>query len=315
MPVLVDFSQVCISVVFQNIDKNGNLKHRNYEYGDGEVNENLSVDLMRHVLLSNILYFKRRFEREYGEFIYCIDHKDPWRRQVFEYYKYNRKRIKEDSLVDWDMIRGFIDHFRDELREDLGYHVLEVKSAEADDIIAVMTKHLSTVEKVLILSSDKDFLQLHVNDNVVQYSIARRDYIECDSPKNFLMEHIIKGCDGDGIPNIFTPLKFFYNKDQNPAQKSKQKSVYTKDLEVWLAVGHPEKIGEWDEDVRKRYKQNRALIDFECIPKKLESRIIDGYDAIMAKKPVKLGFKESSKFSDYFVRHGLDQLMSSMSEL
>ena len=313
MAALVDYSQVCLSVVFGQIDSRGNLRNQDTSYLFDESEDlSLSEDLIRHLLLNSILFLKRKFAGEWGEFIYCVDDKDPWRTRVFPHYKLKRKRNRENSELDWELIYGFVDKFHKELKEELGYKVLKVHKAEADDIIATLTKNLTKAgEKILILSSDKDFAQLQRYPGVVQYSLARRDYIEVDDPEIFLKDHIIRGDDNDSIPNIFSSINSFHS-------KTKQKPCFTKKIEKWLLQDIGD-IPEWDDQIHKRFKQNKILIDFEHIPSKIQDRIMGSYeDAISASmgngKVGLKALKQNSRFTDYFVKNGLVRLFEHIGE-
>ena len=305
MAVLADYSQICISCAFQ-IEYQLKGKGTGDFYGfDGDSQPtSFSEDLLRHVILNSILQYKRRFQKEYGEFIYCIDAKNSWRQQLFEYYKHHRKKIKESAIIDWDLMYAFMDAFHKELSSHFGYKVLKVKSAEADDLIAVLSQEMHQKEKILIISSDKDFLQLQRYPNITQFSPAKRDYLECDDPKAFLFDHVVRGDAGDGIPNIFSPLSSY--KD-----KRKCKPVFAKKMVKWQETRDPRQIPEWDEDIIKRFKQNKVLIDFRFIPKRLKERIITGYDVVVSDKMN--GHLTGDKLN-YFVEHGLANLMGFMSE-
>lgn len=272
-----------------------------------EFDSELSPKLIRHILLSSILWFKNEFTKDYGPLVFCIDAKNPWRKQLFPYYKYKRGESKKNAAVDWDLIYQVVDLLKAELRDYLRFKVVEVKGAEADDIIAVLAKKMAKEgEKVLILSSDEDFLQLQKFPNVSQYSLNKRQMVETDNPKRDLLEHIIRGCSGDGIPNIFSPLNSY-------KKGVRCKPVMQKKLDVWLTAKSLKSIPEWDDDIRKRFKQNHKLIDFEQIPEKVKSRILQTYeDMIAEQRPPTM--KESTKFSNYFLDNGLTSLFNRISE-
>ena len=292
MAILIDFSQIYYSAIYQQVDYKGNLKYPDEWNSD----DTLTLGLLRHVVLTSILAYKRKFSHRYGEMIFCWDADYPWRKQLFKHYKYRRQFRKRDDCLDWGMIDRFKKDFKKELQQDLGYSVMSVPDAEADDIIGVLCKHLQ--EDVLILSSDKDFMQLQKYPRVVQYSPNKKDYLECDKPRRFLFDHIIRGDGGDDIPNIFSSINSFYN-------KTRCKPCFTKKIEKWLDVGNPTKIVEWDEATQKRFKQNRKLIDLDCIPSKLEEEILECYLNRQNDSP--------NRF-EYLVKNGLSDLLDSINE-
>ena len=53
---------------------------------------------------------------------------------------------------------------------------MEIYGAEADDIIATLCKNFQN-EKIMIVSGDKDFIQLQKYPNVQQYSPILNKYV------------------------------------------------------------------------------------------------------------------------------------------
>ena len=75
--------------------------------------------------------------------------------------------MREDSDHDWNAIFQCLNQVKTELVDNFPYKVLEVDRAEADDIIGILCRYLSDVP-ILILSGDKDFMQLQTNPYVKQ---------------------------------------------------------------------------------------------------------------------------------------------------
>ena len=123
----------------------------------------LSVDLVRHLVLNSIRSYRTKFSNDYGELILCYDDKHYWRREYFPNYKSNRKKDRTDSSLNWNELFETLNLIRDEIKEVFPYQVLQVDGAEADDIIATIVDCVSKTptlfEKILILSGDKDFIQ------------------------------------------------------------------------------------------------------------------------------------------------------------
>ena len=142
--ILIDFTQVVIGSLMVALNRG----------------EDLDDDLVRHLILNNIRYYRTRFTEEYGEVVLCCDSRHYWRKDYFPNYKANRKVDRKKSEYNWDLIFETLNIIRDEIRENFPYKVIEVYGAEADDIIAVLTKERSGVDNIII-SSDKDFIQLH----------------------------------------------------------------------------------------------------------------------------------------------------------
>ena len=189
---------------------------------------------------------------------------------MFPFYKKNRKQEREASKYDWDQVFSVLNIIRDELKGNFPYKVLQVQGAEADDIVASLCMDNSkreAPEKVLILSADKDFIQLHKYDFVCQYDPIRNRWIENADPVMYLQEHIIRGDRSDGIPNILTcDDAIVTGKTQKKMSKEKIAS---------LAAMSPEDFTNF---IRLRnWKRNAELIDFTRIPEAVVERILNSF--------------------------------------
>ena len=276
--IFVDFNQVCISNIMQDIKNNSDIEE----------------NLVRHMILSSLLMYKQKFGREYGELVICCDSPKSWRKDVFPFYKANRKSYRENSDFDWKKIFLILNKIRDELRESFPYRVIEVDGAEADDIIGQFA--LNAKQPVLILSSDKDFIQLQSNPNVKQYSIIQKKYLNGVDPNNYLKEHIIKGDRGDGIPNILSDDDTFVSqKRQNKLQKIK--------IESWIKMDPQEFCND---RMYRNYCRNEQLVSLHKTPSDIIDKIVDLYK----------NYKDNgrSKLFNYFVKHKLKNLMEHIQE-
>ena len=276
--IFVDFNQVCISNIMQDIKNNSDIEE----------------NLVRHMILSSLLMYKQKFGREYGELVICCDSPKSWRKDVFPFYKANRKSYRESSDFDWKKIFLILNKIRDELRESFPYRVIEVDGAEADDIIGQFS--LNAKQPVLILSSDKDFIQLQSNPNVRQYSIIQKKYLNGINPDTYLKEHIIKGDRGDGIPNILSDDDTFVSeKRQNKLQKIK--------IESWIQMDPQEFCND---RMYRNYCRNEQLVSLHKTPSDIIDKIVDLYK----------NYKDNgrSKLFNYFVKHKLKNLMEHIQE-
>lgn len=152
--IIVDLNQVAIATITAQAGNHADA---------------VQPDLIRHMILNSIRRFKTKFGSEYGDIVIATDDKKYWRREYFPYYKGNRKADREKSDFDWPMIFNTISTVRDEIQENFPYRVLKVAGAEADDIIATLCSKFHSQEKILIVSNDKDFIQLLRYPNVVIY--------------------------------------------------------------------------------------------------------------------------------------------------
>jgi 5'-3' exonuclease len=256
MAILVDYNQVMLASLFAGI---GN-------HTDIELNENL----LRHMFLNSIRFNRKKFHKEYGEIVLCVDNKDVWRRDYFPYYKANRKKSRDESDLDWNKLFESIHMIREEITNFFPYKVIYIERCEADDIIATIIHEngmeLNTgAEKFLILSGDKDFIQLHKYANVDQYDPVRKRWIRNDNPDKYLQEHILKGDVGDGVPNILSA-------DNTLAIGERQKPMTAK--RMGLFIKEPENM---DEETKLRFNRNKKMIDLSQIPQEFKDRIIEEY--------------------------------------
>lgn len=275
--ILLDFSQIAVSSV-----------HAFSKELIGKSNAEID-NAIRHMVLSAIKSYKKKYHREYGEFIICTDGKNYWRKDKFEYYKAGRKKLKEKSELNWDVIMECIGNLRDDIKENFPYKVLHLDHTEADDIIAVLCKWsqnnnlvqdgiFTEKQKVLIISSDGDFKQLHKYDNVKQYSPKHKNFIKISQQESldYLHEHILRGDVGDGIPSIFCPSDFFVNKQNYPRAKS---------ITVPIAaefIKHGKDACKTDIE-KENWDRNEELVSFTKIPKFIDTDIIDLYNTYIVR--------------------------------
>ena len=257
MAILVDYNQVMLASLFAGI---GN-------HTDMDVDENL----LRHMFLNSIRFNRKKFYNEYGEIVLCVDNKDVWRRDYFPYYKANRKKSRDESELDWNKLFESIHRIRAEIQEFFPYKVISVERCEADDIIATVIHEYGTdlnmgSGKFLILSGDKDFIQLHQYANVDQYNPVMKKWIRNDNPDKYLREHVLKGDVGDGIPNILSP-------DNCLAVGERQKPMTKKRMTNFLQS--PE---DMDEETKLRYNRNKKMIDLSLIPEEYKEKILEQYN-------------------------------------
>lgn len=231
-------------------------------------NKELDEHIVRHMVLRSLQSYEKKYAEEYGQIILAYDSKHYWRKDYFPYYKCNRKKDRENSGLNWGSIFDLLNKIRDEIRNNDSYVVMETLGAEADDVISVLCRHKKLKEKVLILSGDKDFIQLHKYPGVKQYNPIMKQYLSSDDPYVFIKTHIIKGDKSDGIPN-------FLSDDDTFANQKRQKPISQKKLNVWIN----QEPSEFCSSKREldNYTRNKILIDMECIPSDIEQKIIDEY--------------------------------------
>jgi len=257
MAILVDYNQVILASLFASIGNHTNI----------DIDENL----IRHMFLNSIRANRKKFTEEYGEIVVCCDGKNSWRREAYPYYKANRRKSREESEIDWNNLFNIMNTIRSELKEFFPYKVIHIDHCEADDIIGTICHDHGTelnigAEKYLVLSGDKDYIQLQTYENVDQYDPIRKRWIRNDNPDKYLKEHILKGDTGDGVPNVLSS-------DNCLAIGERQKPMTQKRM----ALLH-EGPAAMDEETLRRYHRNKMVIDLGEIPNNYKQQIREEFD-------------------------------------
>jgi len=251
--IIVDINQIMISNLMVTLNRDS---------------MDLSEDLVRHMVLNSLRAHNKKFRKEYGEMVIACDSKNVWRREIFPNYKAGRKANRAKSEHDWDAIFSMLHNIKDEIKTFLPYKVIEIETAEADDIIATLIKRSKRIvapehkKNILILSGDKDFIQLH-DKYVKQYNPVLNKFVgKGENPSLYIKEHILKGDRSDGVPNILSDDNVFIEgRRQRPLSKKK--------INSWVE----EVFMTFTEEEQKNYDRNRKLIDLSCIPHELEDKI------------------------------------------
>lgn len=280
--ILVDLNQVMIANLMANIGNHHNAA----------IDENM----IRHMVLNSLRANKVKFEKEFGEMIICADDKNYWRRTTFPYYKAMRKKNRDESELDWNAIFTALNRIREELKTFFPYKVIQIETAEADDIIGTIAHRCGTIlnsgDPILILSSDKDYIQLHKYANVKQFDPIRKRWITHSDPDKYLLEHIIKGDTGDGIPNILSSDNCFVVGERQKPITQKRMTEFTGTIT--------------NEQILRNFKRNQALIDLSQIPPHITQQIVDKLEE---ENP-----KDKSQLFNYFMANKLRNLMEHLQE-
>ena len=282
--ILVDMNQVTLSNLMVQLGGN----------------KNVEPDFVRHMVLNSLRSYRSKFQGEFGELVLCYDNKTNWRRDYFPNYKHSRRKGRKESKLDWNNIFDTLHMIKDELIEFFPYKVLEVDNAEADDIIASVVFHVASepknYEKVLILSSDKDFIQLQKYNFVSQYSPMQKKYVNGIDPTTYIKEHILKGDRGDGVPNFLSP-------DNTFVDELRQKPMSKRKLETWIDL---EPSDYCNEEMMRNYQRNRTLIDLSYIPDDIKEKCTQTF----------LDAPEGSRkhLLNYFIKKKLKSLMENIGD-
>ena len=282
--ILVDMNQIALANVMMHLNMTKKTKPEG--------------SMVRHMILNSLRMYRTKFKEEFGELVLCYDSKHYWRREVFPQYKASRKKTRTESDKDWDAIFEVLNAIRDELKDIFPYKFLEVYGAEADDIIAALCGELEFDNgKTLILSGDKDFIQLQKYRNVTQYSPITKKFVNGEDPVQYLKEHILRGDASDGIPNVLSP-------DNTFVDGLRQRPLGKKKVAAW-ADNNIHDVLPNDETVRN-YQRNETLIDLTKSPDELYLKILEEYHNAPE--------GDRSKLLNYFIQKRLNNLTESIGD-
>ena len=249
--------------------------------------------MVRHMILNSIRLHRTQFTDEFGEVVLAYDSKHYWRRDYFPFYKQNRRKARDKDNKDWDAIFNVLNNVKQELKDKMPYKHIEVHGAEADDIIATLVKQYPN-EKIMIVSGDKDFIQLHKHSNVKQYSPILKKFVNGEDPNEYIKVHILKGDSSDGVRNVLSNDNVF-------VEGLRQKALSKKKIEAWK-----DGLDGATDEVARNYTRNKTLIDLDCIPEEIETKILETFSEAPC--------GDRSKMLTYFIESKLKELTESIGD-
>jgi 5'-3' exonuclease len=217
------------------------------------------LSIFYHVLTKNMRKLKKFFNIIYSDIFFVRDclRETIWRLDIYDKYKIDRKTFVKHQNNEVDLGNFFMEiynNYLEDLREKMGFNIIKIEEAEADDTIFLLTKLFTNDNyKITIISNDSDFFQI-INDNVDIYDISLKKVELKNDPKNLLLYKIFKGDRSDNIYGFRINKKNFY-------------------LDYILKLlSHPKG--------NNLYIRNRKLIDLNYIPLKLKKKVLEYYNTI-----------------------------------
>lgn len=280
MPIIVDYSGIAISNLFA-------MKLDPQEH------------LVRHMILNSLRMYNSKYRKEYGQMVLACDGGGTWRKQLYPQYKAHRKKNREEGGLDWAEFFRILDTVRDEVRDNLPYKVVHIQGVEADDVIATIveqTQEFGKGEPVMIVSADKDFIQLQQYSNVKQFSPMTKSFVKEKDPVRYLKEHVLRGDSGDGVPNVLSPDDVFVS-------GNRQKPVSSKKVEEWIK-SWPTLSTVMDTETYRNFQRNQSLIDLSKIPQDKKTEIINTFESV----------KTNSNILNYLITKRCTQLIECAEE-
>ena len=293
--IVIDYNQVAIGAFMAEIR--------------GRTDVDVNLPLLRHMILNTIRSYNVKHKDKYGEIVIACDNRHYWRRSIFPYYKAGRKATRESSGMDWNTIFEALNIVREELDEVFPYAVINVDGAEADDVIGTLAEYSQTIgeesplfgditpDPFLIVSGDHDFQQLQKYSNVSQWAPAQKKWVKIKVPaQEVLMEHIIRGDKGDGVPNMLSPDDCF-------VEGKRQKPIRKAQVEKWVK----QKPEDWvTGDMASGYVRNSQLVDLTKTPQDIKDAIINSYCSQTN--------KDKSHLLNYFIKNKMKHMIDIIDE-
>lgn len=258
-----------------------NLVFRNFFIKEVGLNSNPDYMLWRYNVYNSI-YQSLWNIKNVTEVIIAIDDRNSWRKSYFPRYKESRKKQRDKKIdVDWPKLFEEINKLSSDLKHYMPFKVIKIRSSEADDIIAIISKY--SKNKCVIISNDEDYLQL-CSGRIKVYNPSKKKYFQNVDTKRFILEKMMTGQSKDDIFNIITPDDWGLTEETKGKRKpgfgkKSFEKVLKSGINKWLDAPYKNKI-YGKVDLRKNFKRNKVLMDFDMIPNTLINRILDAYENI-----------------------------------
>lgn len=179
-----------------------------------------------------------------------------WRNSLYESYKKNR--CVRTTRFNSAYFRHTYDVVLPDLQTRLGYSFVEIESAEADDVVALIHREVRNRcpdTCIGVLTNDNDYVQL-VDDRTTVFNVhglCLHERVKME-PHVYVNVKILLGDRSDNIAPVTRRLG---------AQRAEQLARDADALQELLDA---------NDDIRKRYELNKILIDLRCIPKDIQER-------------------------------------------
>ncbi len=219
--LILDVSNILYRSFFAGInDKRSSLVKDKLMYGDDitEAPDNIDTE----AALQKALGYMSKYYNKYSanDVVMVFDPEISWRKlytrskdiaKTHKIYKGNRRQnLTPSQAARFEIFDQHVNDFHKLIQEKTGVIALRKKYLEADDLIAYFTQKFKD-DKHIIISGDKDFLQLLSNGNVTLINPdtdTPRDLSEWEYDANYFMfEKCIRGDAGDNVISSYPRLR------------------------------------------------------------------------------------------------------------
>lgn len=213
---------------------------------------------------------------------------------------YKGNRVRDPSM---DHLYQVLNDFEQLAREHTSIVCLSAPELEGDDLIAGCAQRFSSEgDEVVILSGDKDFMQLLKLNNVILLNPDKGVPRECENPHYFIFEKCIRGDKGDNVRSAFPNVRSVRLKK---AFENEYERVQLMN-ETWTFT-NPDTLETITYSVGELFKENEILMNLEKQPE---------YVRDIINQTIETGITTHGKFSlfafsKFLGQHGLKQIADS----
>jgi 5'-3' exonuclease len=252
------------------------------------------IGMALHLTLASTNQIVKKFGIDHV--VFCCEGRS-WRKNYYKPYKAHRvidnSSLTEDQVEENKMFWETYEHFTTYIREKTNCSILREPNAEADDLIARFV-HLHPNDKIFIISSDSDYVQL-INDNVRQYNGISNQLITTDGyfddkgkivldkktkqpklledPQYLLFKKCIRG---DATDNVFSAYPGVREKGTKNSvglieayEDRTQQGFKWNNLMLQRWLDH----NDVEHRVKDDYERNRVLIDLTAQPEDIKQKV------------------------------------------
>jgi len=199
--LIVDFSHLANRNLFTSVF-NARPKKK-----DGKFITEDFIGMYMHQMFTSLKSLKRQFQSE--EIVLAIDSRMNWRKDVYPDYKSHRKKVRDESEINFEEFFKYNAELIQALKENFPYKVVEVDRAEADDVIFVLAEQYAKEKDVIVVTEDKD-MKIVLSYGARMYMPIKKKFVDMTPEELSLWTktHICLGDESDNVPHIMYNKKF-----------------------------------------------------------------------------------------------------------
>lgn len=215
---------------------------------------------------------------------------------------YKANRVKDPAM---EPLLALIASFQEVLEEHTTAMCVQVDSCEGDDVIAGLVQkfHGGTNENIII-SADRDFVQLLKYEGTRLIDPATNKDRTCDDIDFWIFEKCIRGDSGDNVHSAYPRVR-----------KTKIEEAFNDDFKRQNMMEHvwEGKLGENGEAPKQyrvgdMFQENKILMCLDSQPEHIKEDVSNAIDAAMSKKTQYNNFQ----FMRFLGKHGLKALAANI---